>query len=392
MFFGQYAVLLIVLFGHVALWIAVFHRTHSFSVPRRWIKVIELILILACISLMGLIVHRYLRLLNSGSENFDFGADSSWLLPYSFLTLAFAGWTTVHWLYRKWHASHPPQLLTNDSKMFHIGEELDQLPVKGWSARLFACLPMNQMFDLCVNVKTLELPRLPLELDGLTITHFSDLHFTGKITRPFFDRVMDQVEALAGDLIVLTGDIVEELSCYDWLPLTLGRLRAPHGMYFVLGNHDLRMRDIGRLRGELNRLGYVDVASSTHSIKLHNRTIQLAGNEYPWFGRPVEPPLRTSDVGLRILLSHSPDQFRWAVDRDFDLMVAGHTHGGHIRLPLIGPIVCPSRFGVQFAGGVFYNPPTVMHVSCGISGMDPLRFNCPPEVTKLVLRSPRGSQ
>jgi predicted MPP superfamily phosphohydrolase len=158
-------------------------------------------------------------------------------------------------------------------------------------------------------------------------------------------------------------------------------------MYFVLGNHDLRMGDIGRLRRELQSLGYIDVAHGTHSFELHNRIIQLAGNEFPWFGQPVEPPLRTPDVGLRILLSHSPDQFGWAIDRDFDLMVAGHTHGGHIRLPLVGPIVCPSRYGVRFAGGVFYKAPTVMHVSRGISGMDPLRFNCPPEVTKLVLRS-----
>src|SRR4029078_2074620 len=143
-----------------------------------------------------------------------------------------------------------PQLISNHSDLVHIGKQLDQLPVSGWSARLFACLPMNQMFDLCVDVKTPELPRLPKELDGLTITHFSDLHFTGKITRPFFDRVMDHVESLAGDLIVVTGEIVAEPMCYEWLPQTLGRLRAPQGMYFVLGNHDLRMRDIGRLRRE----------------------------------------------------------------------------------------------------------------------------------------------
>jgi predicted MPP superfamily phosphohydrolase len=89
---------------------------------------------------------------------------------------------------------------------------------------------------------------------------------------------------------------------------------------------------------------------------------------------------------VRILLAHSPDQLSWARRNDIDLMLAGHTHGGQIRFPLIGPILAPSRYGVRYAAGTFYLPPVVMHVSRGISGLQPLRFNCPPELTKLVLR------
>jgi predicted MPP superfamily phosphohydrolase len=68
-------------------------------------------------------------------------------------------------------------------------------------------------------------------------------------------------------------------------------------------------------------------------------------------------------------------------------MLAGHTHGGQIRLPVIGPIVAPSLFGVKYASGVFYEAPTLVHVSRGVSGLDPIRINCPPEVTKLILRA-----
>jgi hypothetical protein len=67
-------------------------------------------------------------------------------------------------------------------------------------------------------------------------------------------------------------------------------------------------------------------------------------------------------------------------------MLAGHTHGGQIRLPVIGPMVSPSRFGVRYASGVFHEAPTLMHVSRGISGLDPIRINCLPEVTKIILR------
>jgi predicted MPP superfamily phosphohydrolase len=89
--------------------------------------------------------------------------------------------------------------------------------------------------------------------------------------------------------------------------------------------------------------------------------------------------------GLRILLSHSPDQLEWARRHDFDLVLAGHTHGGQIRFPLIGPIIAPSRFGGRYACGVFCEPPTLMHVSRGVSSMFPVRLRCPPELAKLTL-------
>ena len=69
-------------------------------------------------------------------------------------------------------------------------------------------------------------------------------------------------------------------------------------------------------------------------------------------------------------------------------MLAGHTHGGQVRLPWIGAIVAPSRHGVRYASGTFFEPPTVMHVSRGLSAEKPLRWNCAPELTKLTLRSP----
>ena len=71
-------------------------------------------------------------------------------------------------------------------------------------------------------------------------------------------------------------------------------------------------------------------------------------------------------------------------------MLAGHTHGGQICLPLIGPIVSPSWHGVKYAGGTFYNRPTLMHVSRGISGESPIRLNCRPELSRLVLQTVRS--
>jgi predicted MPP superfamily phosphohydrolase len=69
-------------------------------------------------------------------------------------------------------------------------------------------------------------------------------------------------------------------------------------------------------------------------------------------------------------------------------MLAGHNHGGQIRLPGIGSIFVPSRYSRKYDCGIFHEPPTLLHVSRGLSGQQPLRYNCRPEVTRIVLRSP----
>jgi hypothetical protein len=194
--------------------------------------------------------------------------------------------------------------------------------------------------------------------------------------------------------LAITGDICDFTGGIDWIADIFGSLVAPCGKFFVLGNHDLRTRDLPRVRAAMVAVGFADVATAPVALELHGRQVLVAGNERPWIHSP-DPAvqLRASAAAqpLRILLSHSPDQFRWAQQRDFDLMLAGHTHGGQIRLPWIGPIVCPSLHGIRYAGGTFFAPPTLLHVSRGISSLLPLRLSCPGEITKLILRtkSPR---
>ena len=101
---------------------------------------------------------------------------------------------------------------------------------------------------------------------------------------------------------------------------------------------------------------------------------------------PVRPPRQTGAIladALRIALAHGPDQLRWARAWGADLMLAGHTHGGQIRIPPLGAIFSPTRHGVKYISGVFYSPPTILHVSRGVSGDIPVRWNCPPEIACL---------
>ncbi len=110
----------------------------------------------------------------------------------------------------------------------------------------------------------------------------------------------------------------------------------------------------------------------------------VIGHEGPWFAAPDLtgcPP-----EGFRLCLSHTPDNLPWAKERHIDLVLAGHVHGGQIRLPVVGSIFVPSKFSRRYDGGTFHEGPTVMHVSRGLAGEVPLRINCRPEVTLVVLR------
>ena len=263
-----------------------------------------------------------------------------------------------------------------------------------WSRWLLK-VPGNQALQLEEVSKNMRLPRLPSELDGLTIAHLSDLHFTGRIPKRFFDHVVDHTNAMDPDLTVITGDILDSNAYASWIPSTLGRLRARYGVYYVLGNHDVHPRiDSDHLRLMMSEAGIDPLGGRWQELTINGAQIILAGNEMPW----VPPAPDISDIPprhadqVRILLAHTPDISAWAQRHDFDLMLAGHTHGGQIALPGIGAVVSPSRGPLEHVVGMIRLSPTLLHVSRGISGETPLRLNCRGELAKLVLRSPQPTE
>lgn len=271
-------------------------------------------------------------------------------------------------------------------KMIHLANKLGADRLADHKTRLCAMLPGNQIFYLAVEKKVLEVDSL---LDQITIAHLSDLHITGQLSQDFYEAVVDQTLALNADIVAITGDILDKTKYLPWLVETLGRLRATHGVYFVLGNHDQRTHRQEKIRQSLTSVGMIDLGGRAITIDGKGQPLLLAGNELPWFSPAAdmeEYPPGENRQELRILLSHSPDQIDWARSHQFDVMLAGHCHGGQFRLPLLGPILSPSRYGTRFASGVFYLEPTLLHVSRGIAGTRPFRFNCSPELSLLDLR------
>jgi predicted MPP superfamily phosphohydrolase len=254
-----------------------------------------------------------------------------------------------------------------------------------------AHLPGNEVLDLDVVQRALEIERLTAPLDGLRIAHLSDLHYSGRIGKAYFREVVRLCNEFAPEIVAITGDLIDKNDCIDWIPETLGRLESRFGVYFVLGNHDLWI-DYERLRRTLADCGLTDVGGRWLETRVRGEPVIFAGNELPWFSPSADlataPQQTALGRPLRVALCHSPDQLSWSRAGDVDLMLAGHTHGGQVRFPLIGAIVAPSWWGVKHACGTFHAPPTVMHVSRGISAKTPLRMNCPPELGCLVLHAP----
>ena len=284
----------------------------------------------------------------------------------------------------------PGSWALTQAKVYHIAEEVVEESKEKYypeSNRSFLLnFTGNQVGQLEVNKKTLFLPQLPSKLEGLTLTHFSDLHITGVIPQVFYDRLCDEILELDSDLMFLTGDVLDVPSKLPWVSRLAKRLTTSKECYFVLGNHDVRHGQDEKLRAALVAENCVDLGSTYLHVDIRGEPILLAGNELPWVGTAPECRPKSNEFAIGVV--HTPDLIGWGRQQDYDLLLAGHAHGGQIRIPGIGPIICPSVHGVRYASGVFQKGRTLMHVSRGISGLQPIRLRCRPELTQLTLRRP----
>jgi predicted MPP superfamily phosphohydrolase len=245
----------------------------------------------------------------------------------------------------------------------------------------------NEAQKLEVNVKSILIDRLPAALDGMTITHFSDMHLTGKPDKLYFEFLMERIVSLNSDLVVVTGDIIDTPELLPWVEDLFAMIAAQGNVYYVLGNHDIRNQSGDVVRQAMASAGCIDLGGKSLIREIQGCHVLLAGNEQPWIGNA--PDIPTTKADLRLGVVHTPDLFGWGQNQGFDLILAGHAHGGQIRVPFVGPIVTPSRYGVRYASGVFYQRETTLHVTRGISGLQPIRYRCLPEVTQLQLETKR---
>jgi predicted MPP superfamily phosphohydrolase len=247
---------------------------------------------------------------------------------------------------------------------------------------------------------------LPQPLDGLKIGQLSDLHRNPFMPRARVERAARLMAAEQPDLVALTGDYVSYWPDYaaEYVE-TLAPLQPRLGMFACTGNHEhwtdpdgiaesLRAAGVTVLRNQHQLVDVggaqmcvvgVDDIGRTYSSSLHHAD---PADDLPaaLAGSPV------SDV-FRLLLVHNPDLVLKPVfatevaRRPIHLVLAGHTHGGQVRLPLIGAPHNRTRYGWLFGDWLSQMEGTHVYVSRGAGSSWPLRFNCPPEVNVLTLRA-----
>ncbi|MCS6977147.1 MAG: metallophosphoesterase [Gemmatales bacterium] len=323
--------------------------------------------------------------------------ESDWIMSAGWLKLppALLAYLMVCWglgfvvvpavTLQRWLRRAPVQLLDNHTTTLRVGEVLGRKPLgpskHGWLARL----PRNQIWDVDFVELTLALSRLPRELDGLSIWHISDTHLCGCPDYAFYEHVFDRCAEQPADIVVVTGDILDSDRHYHWIVPLFSKLQGRFASLGILGNHDAWL-EVPEIVSRMQRSGFTMLGGRWLEIPVRGRQIVVIGNEMPWL-RPAPDLSNCPPHPFRLCLSHSPDTIGWARNHGVDLVLAGHNHGGQVRFPLIGPLLVPSRLSRRYDCGTFFEPPTLLHVSRGLAGTYPLRWNCRPEVTRLVLRS-----
>lgn len=235
---------------------------------------------------------------------------------------------------------------------------------------------------------TLQLPNLPAALDGLRIGQISDLHLGMRFAAENARWAAERISAEQPDLLVLTGDFVSFAHAIPELPEVLAPLRArpaPLGTYAVPGNHDY-WEGVPAIRRALEPLGVTFLINAHRRLRYGAADLVVAGVDDMWDG--------TADVGaalhgvpdeaFTLLLSHCPDLADEAASHGVSLQLSGHTHGGHLWLPLLGSFCLP-RHGWRYPIGHHRVGSLHVYVSRGIGGI-PLRLGCPPEATLFTLR------
>lgn len=230
---------------------------------------------------------------------------------------------------------------------------------------------------------------LPESFEGFRITQLTDVHHSRIVGIDEVRQTVDLANSTKPDLIALTGDYTTSYRRYiEPCAEALGSLNAPEGVWAVLGNHDHYTDPELTARAlEGNHIAVLNNANTI--LRRGSDVLQLSGiDDWSWAGTNWPRALHGLDQErTTVLLSHQPRVLDFAEAEKIGLIISGHTHGGQIDLPLIGP---PARFAtaeLKYAQGLFRRRDTQLYVSrgTGVIGL-PLRLGVRPEIAVLRLR------
>jgi hypothetical protein len=242
-----------------------------------------------------------------------------------------------------------------------------------------------------INQIELTLPRLPAEFDGYRIVHLSDIHLGTWLTRSELANIVHAVNRQYPDTILITGDFVTYRAdlFIDDLTAELNQLNPKDITLAVLGNHD-HWTNPGMIRTSLKDCGIIELRNDIFPLNRGSSTLYIAGVDDLIVGEAnldlVLQKLPRS--GASILLAHEPDFADLSGETGaFDLQLSGHSHGGQIILPWMGPIYLP-HFGRKYYSGINWVNGMCVFTTNGLGTAElQFRLNCRPEIAVLTLHS-----
>ncbi|WP_158791752.1 metallophosphoesterase [Granulicella sp. L60] len=281
-----------------------------------------------------------------------------------------------------------PALLTR--RNFLLGSGVSAAAMAFYSAEI-------SRHEIDVVPHPIAIANLPTPFHGYRIVQISDIHLD-EYTEPFFlERIIHKVNALSADLVLLTGDFVTH-GAFTFLDANHAANRCAEIFttitaplrYAILGNHDVAV-DAPMVIRALSGKGTPVLVNQFLPIDRNGARIWLCGVDDPGTSHPdLDLAIPAKPNAPVILMAHEPDYADVVTAHPrgplVDLMLSGHSHGGQVRLPFVGPLILPPM-GEKYPWGHYRFNKMQLYVNRGIGTVGlPFRFNCPPEVTLLTLQ------
>lgn len=243
--------------------------------------------------------------------------------------------------------------------------------------------------QLEITSTVVRIPGLPEKFAGTRIALLADIHRGPFMSERRIARVVHQTNAQHPDVIALAGDYVHRSRAY--IPSVwkeLAGLRAPLGVYAVLGNHDYwESEPLSTV--SMARAGIHNLTNRSMRLERAGQVLHIAGVDDPWAGKP-DLDKALEDVGedeVAIVICHNPDFIEQVHDPRAKLWLAGHTHGGQVCVTRGRPLINISTCDLRYVNGLAECRGMQIYVSRGVGTVTPpLRFNCPPEVPIIELQ------
>jgi uncharacterized protein len=233
-----------------------------------------------------------------------------------------------------------------------------------------------------------QLKRLPRPLDGFRIVLMTDFHLFPFTSAELIKQAVHEASALNPDLALFAGDFVySEAEAAEELSPILAQLNPKLGSFAVLGNHD-HVKGAAVVQRALERSGIEVLTNRGVTVSIGQASLYLAGVDSMAGGAP---DVHAAFAAHRkdapsLVLAHEPDTIDYYLQfAPIDLQLSGHSHGGQIRIPGIGPVILPT-WGRRYPRGLYQVKNSQLFTSQGIGMVDlPVRVNCPPEIAEITL-------